>query len=339
VTTRVLQQAGILGIMLACVALAALYNVVREWRTIFDDHFTARDRMRITPFVLFILLPLSVLLHEGGHAVMVKAFGGHIVGFGFYLFYGYVDHVGNYTYLQLAVIAVAGTVVNVILGLGAAALAWYRPRRAAINYMLFVFAGIELANALIFYPLLDAFGGVAGDWEIIYSRHTPLFSALIGINHAAILLCWLIIWRNPRFQRGYAERTGLIAPSSGPARAREQQRLADLLADAATSASADWKHPVAVAPDAQAGGAQVVLRWESGGFQRALLVHANLDANPAHRIELHAAIQPHMTGAPPIQRPLARINGDPTAEQMAPHLRHFLDLVDSWNGTSLISPN
>jgi hypothetical protein len=337
----VIEQAGILGVFMAIAAVAALVNVIRERASIFDERFTARDRARILPFVLFVLLPISVLLHEGGHAVMVKVFGGHVTGFGFYFFYAYVEHQGIYTALQLALIALAGPLVNVILGLAAAAIAWYRPRRAVYNYMLFVFAALELANALIFYPVLDALGGVAGDWETIYSRATPLFSVLIALNHIAILVCALVIWRSPRFQLGYAERTGLIAPGSGDSgpRAREQQRLADVLVDAASTASAGWKHDIALAPDAQAGGAQLVLRWESGGFRRALLIHANLNDTPEHRIELHAAIQPLLTGAPPVQRPLARISGDPTAEQIAPHLRHFLDLVDGWNGTSLISPN
>ena len=336
-----IQQPGILGVFMAIAAVAALVTVIRERQAIFDERFTARDRSRILPFALFVLVPISVLLHEGGHALMVKVFGGHVTGFGFYFFYAYVEHVGAYTALQLALIALAGPLVNVVLGLAAAGVAWYRPRRAVYNYMLFVFAALELGNALVFYPLLDAFGGVAGDWETIYSRDTPLFSALIALNHVAILVCALVIWRSPRFQHGYAERTGLIAPGSvdSGTRAREQQRLADVLVDAASTASAGWKHAIVLAPDDQAGGAQLVLRWESAGFRRALLIHANLDETPAHRIELHAAVQPLLPGAPPMQRALARISGDPSAEQIAPHLRHFLDLVDGWNGTSLISPN
>lgn len=333
------EQAGILGIFLAIAAVAAVYTVVRERAAIFDERFTAQDRQRIMTLVIFVLLPLSVLLHEGGHAVLVKAFDGRITGFGFYLFYGYVEHVGVYTPLRLALIALAGPLVNVVLGLAAAGFAWYRPRRAVWNYLLFVFAALELANGLIFYPLLDAFGGVAGDWQMIYSRQTPLFSSLIGLNHIAILACWAVLWRSPRFQRGYAERTGMARPATEAGRRAEQAQLADVLAHAAHAASVGWKHDIALAPDAQAGGAQLVLRWESAGYRRALLIHANLNETPAHRIELHAAIQPLDPGAPPIQRPLARINGDPTAEQIAPHLRHFLDLVDSWNGTSLISPN
>ena len=164
--------------------------------------------------------------------------------------------------LQLATIALAGPLVNVVLGLAAAAIAWYRPRRAVYNYMLFVFAALDLANALIFYPLLDAFGGVAGDYQTIYSRDTPLFSSLIALNHLAILICAFVIWRSPRFQHGYAERTGLVGMGgvSDGARARKQQQLASVLVDAANTASAGWKHAIMFAPDAQAGGAQLVLR-------------------------------------------------------------------------------
>lgn len=335
------QQIGILGLFMAVAAGAAVFNTARYRAAMFDDQLTPLDQQRLTALAIFVLVPLSVLLHEGGHALTVKAFGGEITGFGFYLFYGYVEHRGIYTPLQLAVIAVSGTALNVALGLAALALAWRRPRRAGVNYLLFVFGGFELANALIFYPVLDALGGVAGDWGMIYSRATPVFSSLIGLNHLALLVAALLVWRNPRFKQGYFERIGQSTESRPVVDDVDARQIAmsALLLEAAEAATADWKHVVTLAPDAQAGGAQVVLRWESGGFQRALLAHANLNAEPAHRIELHAAIKAVDPGAAPIQRSLARISGEPTATRLAPHLRHFLDLVDSWTGTSLIMPN
>src|SRR5690606_15853002 len=146
---------------------------------IFDDRLTAEDRNRIIRLAIFVLLPLSIVLHEAGHAIAVWSFGGEVLDFGFYLYYGYVSHRGFYYPLDLAIISFAGPVVNVILGLGAFAIAWFWPRRAAVNYLLFVFCAFELFNALVFYPLFDFGGGIAGDFSSIYSRDTPVFSTIV----------------------------------------------------------------------------------------------------------------------------------------------------------------
>jgi hypothetical protein len=335
-----IEQAGILGIFMALGFAATLVDTVRQRGELFDARVTGQDRQRLMRLAIFVLLPLSVLAHEAGHAVAVKAFGGEVVDFGFYFFYGFVSHRGFYTPLDLAVIAAAGSFVNIVLGLAAFALAWFWPRRPAVNYLLFVFAALEMVNALIFYPLLDTLGGVAGDWETIYSRATPVFSALVGVLHVTLLAGGVVLWRSPRFQQGYAARTGAQLPSARrPLSAAERQAIAGVLADAAAEAGAQWKHPVALAADAQAGGTQVVLRWESDGFRRALLIHAALDGPHAPRVELHAALQPLEHGAPLQQRPLARIDGQPSTAELAPYIRRFLDFVDAWDGTSLMAAN
>jgi hypothetical protein len=335
-----IDSPGILGFFLAIGFVVVVVDIARGRRELFDERVTAQDRQRLMRLAMFVLLPLSVLAHEGGHALAVKAYGGEILDFGFYFFYGYVSHRGFYTPLELAFIAFAGPFVNIILGLGAIALAWFWPRRPAVNYLLFVFGALELLNAVVFYPLLDAMGGVAGDWETIYSRDTPVFSTIVGVCHIALLVGAAYLWRSPRFQEGYAQRTGARLPSSRqPLNDDERREIASVLSDAASTASTGWKHDVSLVADAQAGGTQIVLRWESGGFRRALLLHASLDDARAQRVELHAAIQPLETGAPPLQRPLARIDGQPTTEELTPYVRRFLDFIDDWNGSSLISPN
>lgn len=335
----------ILTLMLAVIGLAALVDVVRNRKSLFDERLTMDERQRLTRLALFVLVPLSVILHELGHAVAVKLFGGQILGYGFYLYYGYVEHAGNYTPIQLAWIAVAGTLVNVVLGLGAIAWAWFRPGNVAVRYLLFVFGAFSLLNSLVFYPLLDALGGVAGDWETIYSRQTPAFSAVVGLLHAIILVGGVVLWRNPRIRAGYERRTGLRLEQSVFAGPRPEtqpddgrRELAGVLAVAAAAASNGWRHPVTIATDDQAGGAQVVVRWTSGGFQRALLVHA-VPEGDASRVELHAAVRALEPAAHAFQRPLARVDGTPTTEELAPYIRRFLDYVDAWNGATVMTPN
>lgn len=335
----------ILTLLLAVIGGAALVDAVRNRRTLFDDRLTLDERQRLTRLALFVLVPLSVIFHELGHAVAVKLFGGQVIGWGFYLYYGYVEHSGFYTPIELAWIAVAGTLVNVVLGLGAIAWAWYRSGNVAVRYLLFVFGAFSLLNALVFYPLLDALGGIAGDWETIYSRQTPVFSGIVGLLHVLILVGGVILWRNPRVRAGYERRTGLRQETSVFAGPRPEmytdgarRELAGVLAVAAAAASNGWRHPVTIATDDQAGGAQVVIRWTSRGFQRALLIHAAPDG-AASRVELHAAVQALELPSHAFQRPLARIDGDPTTAELSPQIRRFLDYVDAWDGATVMTPN
>ena len=74
----------------------------------------------------------------------------------------------------------------------------------------------------------------------------------------AVLVAAVLIWRNPGFQKGYAERTGLRRMSNAPdpASADEQQELTGILTVAAALAADGWRHQVQLLSDTQAGGAQ-----------------------------------------------------------------------------------
>jgi Zn-dependent protease len=331
------DSTGILTLILLVAAVATVWDVVKGRAEIFDDLLTADDRNRIVRLVIFVLLPLSIVLHELGHAIAVWSFGGEVVDFGFFLYYGYVAHRGFYTPLDMAIISFAGPIVNVVLGLGAFAIAWFWPRRAAWNYLLFIFAAFELFNALVFYPLFDFGGGIAGDFSSIYSSATPVFSTVVGFFHIVILVGAVVFWKTPRFREGYEERVG--RRRNRQVSGAERWLMADILARAATDASSGWTHPVTLSGDAQVGGTQMVLRWESGGFNRALLVHSSHRDDPEQHVELHAAIKPLQDGPPPYQRPLLRIDGQPELKEMTSHIRRTLDFVDTWDGASVISPS
>lgn len=332
----------ILGLVVAVAAVATLVDTWRDRARLFDARFTADERQRILRLAMFVLLPLSVLAHEGAHAFFVKLFGGEIVDFGFYMVYGFVAHVGDYTPLELAVIAFSGSAINIILGVGAFLLAWFRPvkDRPAVNYLLFMFAVLELFNALIFYPVFDWLGGVAGDWSTIYTRDTPVFSSLVGLLHAGLLIAAVLIWRSPSYHAGYAERTGLRrVPLTPDEEAEEQQELTGILTVASALATDGWRHQVQLRSDTQASGAQAIVRWQSDGFNRVLLVHATLSSDPDQHVEIHAAIEPTNQEMPLYQRTLARIDGRPTAHELAPYIRRFLDFTDTWNGATVSTPN
>ncbi|HLT20243.1 MAG TPA: site-2 protease family protein [Thermomicrobiales bacterium] len=318
---------------MALASIATLWDTVRHHETLFAEPMTADTRSRLLRLVIFVLLPASIILHELGHAAAIRAVGREVLDFGFYFIYGYVSYNGyGLTPYEQGFIALAGPAVSVAIGLAALTIGWFKPTRAPINYVLLLFGALEIANALIFYPVLDALGGAGdgGDWRQIYRTETPGIMIPVAIVHATILAGGLLAWRSEEVRRGYAERTGQVY------RTREQisrrSELARIMASAATQATDRWQHPVELVADAQRGGIQMVLRWQSRGFNRALLVHAPpLDGADPH-IEIHAAIRALEPGLPPYERPLNRVDGQPNVDELAGYIRRALDTVDGWDG-------
>lgn len=333
-----IEGVGILGIIVGIAFLAVTYDAIANRRTLFSEPVTAQKRQSLLRLAVFGLLPLSILLHELGHAIAIWSIGREVLDFGFAFIYGFVSYNSfGVSPLQEAWIAVAGTLMNVLLGIVCLGIFWFRPQRPAVNYLLFIFTVIQGANALIFYPILDFAGGIVGDWSTIYSTETPLFSALIGVLHVGILGGAALTWKSPRFQRLYAERTGRVRVHRDvPARRSE---LAVIMARAASDAVESWKHPVELVTDAQAGGLQVILRWVSEGYFRRVLVHATPLDGPDPHVEFHAAIRAEEPGLPPYERPVMRINGRPNSTDLALHIRMALDLVESWDATNVTSYN
>ena len=174
---------------------------------------TADSRGRVLRLVVFGLLPLSIIFHELGHAIAVWSVGREVLDFGFFFVYGFVSYNGfGLSPYEQGMIALAGPLVSVVMGVAALAAGWFRPTRTPINFLLLVFGALELANVLIFYPVIDAFGGVgdAGDWRQIYSTDTPLIGIPVAIFHIAVLGGAVLAWRSERIRRGYAERTGQV---------------------------------------------------------------------------------------------------------------------------------
>ena len=315
----------VVSILMAFVSLRVLVTTVRVRSQLFDADFTRTDRQRLMEIAIFLLLPISVLFHEGGHALFIKAFGGQITGFGYFLFLGYVEHVGNYTLAQIFWIALAGNLVSLLLGLLALAVPLLRPMRPSINYLLLAFAGIDLANTLIFYPLLDFAGNIEGDWSQIYNSRTPVLSGVTAGIHAALLLVGVIAWRSDWGRALYARRTGL--PVGAIRRVTRVQAAGELLA-VAERLSAGWQHPLRVVADAQSEAAGVTLHWISGGYRRVVGAYAVTEG--WRHIELHGGIH-GLDGQPDgRQEPLGIIEGIPAPEQMAQALTRALDLVEAW---------
>lgn len=202
---------ALFAIGLAIAGVSVLRQVWRARRAIFDDDFTAEDRAHVNQIALFVLLPISVALHELGHAIAVWSFGAEVVDFGFYFFAGFVSYQGFLTDTQQIVIAAAGTAVNILLATAAMATVLLKrpPLRAPWNELLVQFSILTIVNALIFYPALDLLSGMNADFRQMYFGGVPWLSAIIFVVHAGTLAGGYLLFTRERTGTRLSTLTGL----------------------------------------------------------------------------------------------------------------------------------
>jgi hypothetical protein len=290
-----------IALLIAFSGIRIVGAIIRDRHTIFDDDFTDLERGLVRQAAYFILVPVSVALHEVGHAVMVWVFGGAVLDFNFYVFAGSVAFEGFFTETELILIAVAGTVVNVALAALAFGLVLLRrpPMRAAFNELLVQFATLSLANALIFYPVLDLITGISGgDFRQMYDGGVPWLSAIIFACHLGILAGGAIAFRSRRFSAHIGALVGLppyvrrgflgglqVDPRAAAMAAFPQNAEAETLVQAAFRRVAQgWTTPIHLqllrrpeGPTVLAiwrradGDRTVILRWEPAGSVAIIL--------------------------------------------------------------------
>lgn len=322
------------GLLLGLISIRTLITIIRNRSQIFDQDFTPSDRQRLSEAAFFILLPVSVIFHELGHAVTVIEFGARVTGYGWYFFYGFVEYSGVLTNAQVFWIALSGNIVSVVLGLIAIAIPTFWPRRAPVNYLLYIFGAISVANALVFYPLLDLVAGAGGDWSQIYSGNTPGLSGATAVVQAGILIAAVVAWRSNWGRSLYAQRTGL-APDV--MRRLSLQQAATELLNAGETLASSWKHPLRVVAGAQGtDAAGVSLHWVSNGYGRAVAAYA-ITQGPRH-IEIHGAIRQLEPDGQSLQQPIAIIQGIPSPNKVIPVLQQALDAVDNWDMSTIQQP-
>ena len=202
---------ALISLFYVVLGVRVIYQLARNFRRTFDRNFTHEDRMLVDQAAFFVLLPISVALHELGHAIVIRLYGGEVLDWGFYGFAGYVAFdPRDFTDAQQIVIAAAGTAVNLLLAGIAVALVFLKrpPFRAAINQLLIQFTWISLLNALVVYPLLDIVSGLNGDWTQMYGGGVPALSLVILVIHITVLAALFWAWKSPAMQRALARLTG-----------------------------------------------------------------------------------------------------------------------------------
>ncbi len=276
----------VLSIFYALIGVRVVGQLAKHWRETFDHRFTPADRSLVDQTAFFVLVPISVALHELGHAVAIWLLGGSVESWGYYLFAGFVGYdAAEFSRGERIAIAAAGTIVNLILAaLALAAVFWRRPpMRAAFNELLLQFTLLSTVNALILYPALDLFSGLNGDWSQMYRGGEPLLSGAIGVVHVAVLGAILWLWRSESLRQRMATLTGAPAGLQrvplGRRRGAAQQPGAEtgeaaILRDAAGRVADGWPVPVEGAIQQRPDGTLLILSWRAGDLPRSVAAWA-----------------------------------------------------------------
>lgn len=335
----------LISLFYAVLGVRVVAQLARSWRETFDRRFTPADRSLVDQVAFFVLVPISVALHELGHAVAIRLFGGAIESWGYYGFAGFVGYdPTDFSRAERIWIAAAGTGVNLMLAAGALAVVFGRrpPMRAAFNELLLQFTLLSLLNALVVYPLLDLASGLNGDWSQMYRGGVPALSVAIGVVHAAVLALVFWAWRggDGRLRARIAALTGVPAggaapvrrlPLAGPRAAAAHDGAATgteaALREAASRVSGGWPTRVEGAVQRRPDGTLVVLSWRGGDLSRSVLAWAP----DAGGVDLTGAVGAE--GVPPLRRPLGREPGPPDPDRLTLALRLAMEAVESWSPT------
>jgi hypothetical protein len=341
----------LISLFYAVIGLRVVRDLWTRRHEAFDRRFTEADRYLIDQSAFFLLVPISVALHELGHAVAIWGFGGEVIDFSYYVFAGSVSYNEPFADAQHIVVAAAGTLVNLMLCALALGLVFFRrpPLRAAINELLFQFAVISGINALIFYPILDFAVGMAGDWSQMYDGGVPALSLAIFAIHAGLLIAAYLTWKHPGFRRRLATLTdmppgtdrrllgGLRRGTPARQEVATPEHIAgfepaspaeDRFRKAADRVARGWPQPVQGRIDRRDEGSQVALVWLSGGAQRVVAMrHEN-----AGRVSISGAAASAIVGNPgvPIRQDLRSWPDLPDENDLTMALRMAMEVVESW---------
>jgi hypothetical protein len=200
---------NVVAIIYVIAAGFTLVEVVRHWRELFDAQFTAEDYSLASRVGFLWLTPIGVFAHELGHFLVAQQLGARNLELHFFAYWGFVSYIGRLTPEWHFFIAAAGPFVSLVLG-GAAVIGarWVpNPYRTALEQ----FGISTLVLILILYPAMS-FSGFGGDFLGIYSRQTPVLSAVAGAVHLASLVAFVVAMRG----RQPPPRPAAPAPASPP---------------------------------------------------------------------------------------------------------------------------
>lgn len=330
---------SILSLIYVVLGVRVVWQIVQNWSAVWDRNFTQQDRLLVNQASFFFLIPLSVILHELGHAVMVWSFGKEVLDYGFYGFAGYVSYSPyRLSDVQQTLIAAAGTAVNLILCLLALAvvLLWKPPLRAAINELLIGFIFISGANAFIVYPLLDMVSNMNGDWRQMYDSGVPWLTAIIVAIQIAVLVGGYWLFTNEGMKARFAKLTDVppgfergIFGGIQPAKIKTMNMDPNEIhmRDAVNRVSAGWHTRVESQIQRFTGGSAMLMQWTTNRDLHVMALRS-LPNDVFDIVEIPTNQQGAQEGRP---RTLQRWNRKPGIEELTMALRVAMERVDTGN--------
>lgn len=336
---------GIISLLYIALGVRVVWMMAKNWRSVWDKNFTASDRMLVNQASFFFLVPISVLLHEFGHAVAVWAFDREVVDWGFYGFAGYVSYfpvdpaTGQVlSDIQRTIISAAGSLVNLVLCLAALGMVlyWKPPLRAAVNELLIGFVFISGANAFIVYPVLDLASGMNGDWRQMYDSGVPWLTGLIVITQIAILAAGYWIFTNPGMKAKFARLTDVppgfergMMGGMQPAKIKtmNMDTTEIHIRDSVNRVASGWHTRVDSQIQRFEGGSALLLQWTTNRVLRVMAVRSLKD-DVWDIVEIPTGGTGQQAGRP---RVLHRWNRKPGSEELTIALRVAMERVDTGN--------
>lgn len=338
---------GFLSLFYIFLGARFLLQFIPRRKEVFDTNFTPYDRSMLGQAAFFILLPISVALHELGHAVCIWLMGGKVLDFGFYFFSGYVSYdPSNFSDVQRTLIAFAGTFVNLLLIVLALAAVFLKqpPLRAPWNELLLQFVFISGINALVFYPAMDLLLDISGDWSQMYRSGVPWLTAVIVAIQVAFIAAGWWGMHNEGMRNRIAKLTGLPSGSSmrmgfgGSGNQAVQQvekldaaRLSgqdQTAAAAVTRVAAGWPQKTTTRLDRGQGNSVSSMIWQSDDADRTIAVVIRSNGETALVGNVQSRRDPATAAN---QRLIRSWPSLPSEDDLTMALRIAAEQVDTWS--------
>ena len=328
---------AIISLIYVAIGIRVVYRLLGSWGKVWDRKFTQADRSIVDEAAFFVLVPVSVALHELGHAVAIWAMDGEVVDFGYYGFAGYVSYFAfQFDDVQRTLIAAAGSIVNLLLCLAAFALVFLQKSRmrAAFNELLLQFAILSGINAFVVYPLLDLASGINGDWRQMYDSGVPwLTGAIVAIQGAVLLAGYLLVTRPAPKARmasltdvpGGFERGVFGGIRPGKIDSASLSPVERTLQEVANRVSSGWADPVESHIQRFGGGTALVLEWGGSEAGRMAVAARSFENGRTDIVRLHSAAAGSEPAPPKLLHQWARL---PEIDQLTLGLRVAMETTE-----------
>lgn len=163
----------------------ALWQLLQNWSEFWDTQVTFKDRELAQQLAVFLLIPISVLLHEIGHSLATWQVGGTVSTFQWRFYWGYIIPSGNFSPFEYWWIAFSGNLISISLGV-LPIFFISRVHKRILGELLFVYACVQSGYSLVAYPLLSLILR-KGDWITIYDFAVQPYALLTLVVHVVLL--------------------------------------------------------------------------------------------------------------------------------------------------------